>query len=93
MVHVDQLIFYPCHQDRANWVRDELAHRIEKWVIDVGTDPIESRSTMGGVSIGCQTSDTDSIIVANDNKALTSTVRRSLRQKKKPNRFYYYVQI
>ncbi len=28
VVHVDQLILDPCHQDRANWVRDELARRI-----------------------------------------------------------------
>ncbi len=29
VVHVDQLILDPCHQDRANWVRDELACHIE----------------------------------------------------------------
>ncbi len=42
VVHVDQLIVDPCHQDRANWVRDELARCIEERVIDVGTDPIDS---------------------------------------------------
>ncbi len=45
VVHVDQLILDPCHQYRANRVRDELGHRTEEWVIDVGTDPIESRTT------------------------------------------------
>ncbi len=25
VVHIDQLILDPCHQDRANWARDELA--------------------------------------------------------------------
>ncbi len=47
VVHVDQLILDPCHQDMANWVRDELARRIEERVIDVGTDLIESRMTQG----------------------------------------------
>ncbi len=93
VVHVDQLIHDPCHQDRANWVRDKLARRIEEWVIDVGTDPIESRTTTVGVSIACQTTDTDPIIVANDNIALTSTVHRSSRPKRKPSRFFYYLQI
>ncbi len=54
VVRVDQLILDPCHQDRANWVRDELARRIEERVIDVGTDPIESRTTTVGVSIACK---------------------------------------
>ncbi len=79
VVHVDQLILHPCHQDRSNWVRDELARRIEEQVIDVGTDLIESRMKTVGVNIGCQTSDTDPIVVANDNIAPTSTVRRSSR--------------
>ncbi len=51
-VHVDQLILDPCHQDRANWVRDELAHKEEK-VIDVGTYIIVSQQTTAGVSILC----------------------------------------
>ncbi len=93
VVHVDQFILDPCHQDRSNWVRDELACHIEERMIDVGTDPIESRTTTVGVSIACQTSDTDPIVVANDNKALTSTVRGSSIPKRKPNRFYYYLQI
>ncbi len=42
VVHVDQLILDPCHKDRANCVRDELARHIEERVIDVSTDPIES---------------------------------------------------
>ncbi len=93
VVHVDQLILDPCHQDSANWVRDELARRIEEWVIDVGTDPIESRMMRVGVSIACQTTDRDHIVVTNDNIAPTSTVRRSWRPKRKPSHFYYYLQI
>ncbi len=93
VVHVDQLILDHYHQDRANWVRYELARQIEELVIDVGTDPIESRMTTVGISIACQTSDTDPIVVANDNNASTSTVHRSLRRKRKPNCFYYYLQI
>ncbi len=93
VVHVDQLILDPCHQHRANWVREELARHIEEWVIDVGTDPIESRMTTVGVSIACQISDTDPIVDANDNIAPMSTVRRSSRPKKKPSRFFYYLQI
>ncbi len=62
MVHFDQLILDPCHQDRANWVRDELAHQIDEWVIDVGTDPIVSQQMTVGVSLACQTSDTDPIV-------------------------------
>ncbi len=79
VVHVDQLILDPCHQDRANWVRDELARHIEERVIDVGTDPIESRTMTVRVSIVCQTSDTDPIVIANDNIAPTSTIHRSSR--------------
>ncbi len=88
VVHVDQLILDPCHQDMANWVRDEIARRIEEWVIDVGTDPIESRTTTVGVCIECQTSDTNPIVITNDIKVPTSTVHRSSRLKRKPNRFY-----
>ncbi len=36
VVHFDQLILDPCHQDRANWIRDELARQIDESVIDVG---------------------------------------------------------
>ncbi len=89
VVHVDQLILDPCHQDRANWVRDELAHHIEEWVIDVGTDTIVSQKMTVGVSIACQTSDTD----PNDKIALTISIHRRLRQKSKPSRFIYYLQI
>ncbi len=93
MAHVNQLILDPCHQDRANWVRDELAHHIEERVIDVGTDPIVSQKTTAGVSIVCQTSYTDPIVVANDKIAPMITVHRSSRQKRKPSRFIYYLQI
>ncbi len=30
VVHIDQLILDPCHQDRANWVRVEIVHHDEK---------------------------------------------------------------
>ncbi len=30
VVHVDQLILDPCHQYRANWVKDELARQIDE---------------------------------------------------------------
>ncbi len=82
VVHVDQLIRNPCHQDRANWVRDELDRQIDEKVIDVGTDPIIS-----------QTSDTDPIVVSNDKVATIIIVHRSLRRKRKPHRFIYYLQI
>ncbi len=84
MVHVDQLILDPCHQDRANWVRDKLSRQIDEWVINVGTDPIVSQQTTVGVSIECQTSDTDPIVVCNDKVAPTIIIHRSLRPKRKP---------
>ncbi len=93
MVHVDQLIRDPCHQDRANWVRDGLAHQIDERVIDVGTDLIVSQQMTLGVSIVCQTSDTDPIIVSNDKVAPMIIVHRSLRRKRKPQGFIYYLQI
>ncbi len=51
VVHVDQLILDPCHQDRANWFRDKLARQIDEKVIDVGTDPIVSQQKTVGVSM------------------------------------------
>ncbi len=79
MVHVDQVILNPCHQDRANWVRDELVRQSDESVIDVGTDTIASQQTTVGVSIVCQTSDTDPIVVSNDKVALMIIVRWSSR--------------
>ncbi len=93
MVHVDQLILDPCNHDRANCVRDELAHQIDEKVIDVGTDPIVSQQTTVGVSIVCQTFDTDPIVISNDKTAPTIIIRRSSRRKRKPHRFIYYLQI
>ncbi len=29
VVHVDQLCLYPCHQERTNWIRDELVHQVD----------------------------------------------------------------
>ncbi len=91
MVHVDQLILDPCPQDRANWVRDELARQIKDRVIDVGTDPIASQQMTVGVSIACQTSGTDPIVVSNDKTAPTITVCRSSRQRRKPSCFINYL--
>ncbi len=93
VVHVDQLILDPCHQDRANWIRDELARQIDKRVIDVGTDPIVSQQTTVGVSIACQTSDTDPIVVSNDKVSPAFIARKSSRQKRKLCRFIYYLHI
>ncbi len=92
VVHIDEIILDPCHQDRVNCVRDEIAHHDEK-VIDVGTDPIESQQTTVGVSIACQTFDTDPIVVSNDKTAPTIIVRRSSKQKRKPCHLIYYLQI
>ncbi len=92
VVYVDQLILDPCHQDRANWVRDELAHQEEK-EIDVGTDPIVSQQMTVGVSIACQTFDTDPIVIFNNKAAPTIIVRRSSRQKRKPRHLIHYLQI
>ncbi len=88
VVHVDQLIIDPCHQNRANWVRDELARQIDERVIDVGTDPFMSQQMTLSVSIACQTSDTDPIIISNDKEAPAIIVRRSSRRKRKPPSFY-----
>ncbi len=77
MLHVDQLILDPCHQDRANWIRDKLAHQVDERVIDKGTDLIESQHTTVGVSIACQTSDIDPIVVSNDKTTPTIIVHRS----------------
>ncbi len=79
MVHVDQLILDPFHQDRTNWVRDELARQIDEKVIDVSTDTIVSQQTTVGVSIACQTIDTDPIVSSNDDIVPMINSRRSLR--------------
>ncbi len=93
VVHVDYLILDPCHQARANWMRDELARNIDKRVIDVGTDPIRPQQTTVGVSISCQTSDSDPNVVSNDKVAPTIIVCRGSRRKLKPHRLIYYLQI
>ncbi len=64
-----------------------------KDVIDVGTDPIVPQQMIVGVSIVCQTSDTDPIVVSNDKVAPTIIVCRSSRRKRKPHRLIYYLQI
>ncbi len=77
VVYVDQLILDPCHQDRTNWVRDELARKVDDKVVNVGTDLIRPPHTTVGVSIACQTSDTDPIVISNDKATPTIIVRRS----------------
>ncbi len=77
VVHVDQLILDPCHQDRANLVIDELARQIDEKVIDVGTDSIVSQQMAVGVSIVYQTSDTDPIVISNDKVAPKIIICRS----------------
>ncbi len=93
VLHVDQLILDPCYQDRANWVRDELADQIDERVIDVDTDPIVSQQMTVGVSIVFQTYDTDPIFVSNDKVVPTIIVLRNSRRKRKPNQLIYYLQI
>ncbi len=93
MVQVDQLILDPCHQDRVNWVRDELARQVDERVIDDGTDLMVSQQTTVGVSIACETCYTDPIVVSNDKEAPTITVHRSSRQKRKRCCFIYRLQI
>ncbi len=80
VVHVDQLILDPCHQERTNWIRDKLARKImDNKVVDKSTDPIRPQQMTVGVSIACQTSDTDPIVISNDIAAPTIIVCRSLR--------------
>ncbi len=94
VLHVDQLILDLCHQEKTNWIRDELAHKIvNDKVVDMGTDPIRPQQTTVDVSIVCQTSDTDPIIISNDKVAPTIIVRKSSRRKKKPRHLVYYLQI
>ncbi len=77
VVHMDQLILDPCHQDRANWIRDELARKTDERVVNVGTDPIRPQQTTLGVSIVCQTSDTDPIIVSKKDALMIIVSRNS----------------
>ncbi len=93
VVHVDQLILDPCYQERTNWIRDELARKMDDLVVDVGTDPIRPQLTTVDVSIACQTTDTDPIVVSNDKVTPTIIVRRNSRRKRKPCRLVYYLQI
>ncbi len=37
VVHVDELILYLCHQERTNWITEELAHKTDKKVVNVHT--------------------------------------------------------
>ncbi len=36
MVHVDELFLDPCHQERTNWIRNELTRRTYEKVINMG---------------------------------------------------------
>ncbi len=84
VVDVDQLILDTCHQDSANWVRDEHVCQINEWAFDVGIDPIVSQQTTLGVIIACQTSDTDLFGGSNDKVAPTIIICGSLRRKENP---------
>ncbi len=84
VVDIDQLILDPCHQDRAKWIRDELAHKTDEGVVNIGTDSIRPQQTTVGVSIACQTSDTNPVVVSNDKATPTTIIPRSSRRKRKP---------
>ncbi len=74
-------------------IENELAHQIDERVIDEGTDPIVSQQTTVGVSIACQTSDTDPIVISNDKVAPTIIICRSSIQRRKSHCLIYYLQI
>ncbi len=94
VVHVDQLILDPCHQESTNWIKNKLAHKIvDDKVVNVVTYPIRPLQRTVGVSIVCQTSDTDPIIISNDKATPTIIVRRSSRSKRKPCHPIFYLQI
>ncbi len=84
VVHVDQLILDPCHQERTNWIRDELASKIDDLMVEVGRDPLRPQQTTVGVSIACQTSDTDPIVISNNKVTPTIIACRSSRRKGSP---------
>ncbi len=86
VVHVDQLILDPCYQERTNWIRDMLACKMDDNVVNVGTDPIRPQQMTVGISIACQTSDTDPIIISNDKVT-------QVREEKKILHLVYYIQI
>ncbi len=92
VVHVDQLRLHPCHQERTNWTGD-MSRREVKRIATRGTDPLRPRTTTVGMSIACQTSDTDPIIVESNNPTPKVTVHRSTRKKRRPIRLVYYLQI
>ncbi len=78
VVHLDQPGMHPCHQDKTNWSRDELAHHVDD---NVGTDPIRPQQTTLGVSIACQTSDIDPIVVTSNNMTPKVIIHRRSRRK------------
>ncbi len=93
VVHVDQLWLDPCHQDRPNWITDEMNHCEVERITTRGTDPFHPRTVTVGVSITCQTSDTDPIFIENNNPTPKVTVHRSMRRKRRPICLVYYLQI
>ncbi len=93
MVHVDQLFLDPCYQEKINCIRDELARRKDERVVKAGTYLIRPQQMTAGVSIMCETSVTDPIVVSNDKVTPTIIVRRSSRRKRKPCHLIYYLQI
>ncbi len=93
MVHVDQLWLGPCHQDRTNWIRDEMAHRDEENVANRRPDHLLPQFVIVGSSVACQTCDMEPIVTSDNNKTPKVTVRRSSRRKQRPIRLVYYRQI
>ncbi len=93
VVDMDQLFRDSCYQERINWIRDKLAHREDDKVVNVGMNPIRPQQTTVDVSIVCQTSDTDPIIVSNDKVTPMIIVHRSSGRKRKHFCLVYYLQI
>ncbi len=63
MVHVDQLWLDTCLQDRTNWVRDEIITLKDvNNVVNRGTSLNLTEKVTVGVSIECQTVDTEPIV-------------------------------
>ncbi len=84
VVFMDIFFLDTCHQERTNWIRDELARQEDDKVVNVGTDPIRPQHTTGGVSIACQTFDTDPIVISNNKVTPMVIIHWSSRRKMKP---------
>ncbi len=93
VVHVDQLWLDPCHQDRTNWVRNELfLLKDVNNMVDKGTLHSPTETVMMDISISCQTNDIESIIAKSNKNTARITVCRIWRRKGKHVRLVYYLQ-